>query len=463
MFDPTEATSNAHQLLEAVYDTLLVQTVDGDYEPALATEATIVDASTIEIELREGVEFSDGTPVDAEALKFNLERNNEANNQRGLRAEILVALDNVEVTGPLTATIHLKTPTAGVFYNLLAGPETMMVSPTAVRAGQDMNKEPVGAGPFLLESAAVESRVVLTKNPTYWNADQVHLAGMEFIHLLAGPNLLNALNAGQLDMAAITTTDMDSVRDPVVAQAFDHPAMVLLNMCKREGPLSDVRVRQAMAFATDRDGINQRVFGGRSEPAWSLRRSADRFTNPELDGVYERDLDRAADLLAEAGYADGFPLGMIVQPGVSQTVGELLQAQLGEAGIDVELQLSSNPLIDFYIEGRQPTFPISHVRAGLDAWTVLFLPGAFANVCGYSNPELEQSLARAMALDPASDEAVDAWHEMSEIVARDLPIIPLVFHVEAQAHNEDRVGGLDYHLSSYGYHIPNLAGVYIKE
>lgn len=461
-FDPPTAPPGIHKVLEAIYGNLLVKTEDFEYTPSMATSVEIIDPQTIEVELRERMAFTDGTPVDAEALKFNFERFKANPNIKGLRSEIFGALDQVEVTGPLTATVRLSTPTAGIFYDLFAGPETSLVSPTAIQAGQDMAADPVGAGPFMVQSVEPDVKAVLVKNPDYWNADEVLVAGLEFVHLTAGPPVVNALQTEVVDVATTNFATAQNLTDPIVTETKAHPGLFILNVCKSDPPLSDVRVRQALAFAMDRDVLGERLYGGETQPAWSLRPPGDPYHNPDLEGVYEYNPDRARELLAEAGYPDGFSTSMIVGAGNSTIAGETLQAQWAEIGIDLELMESTAVVVDFYQEGKAPMFPVQQTRAGLDTHTVLLLPGAFANVCDYSNPEIEAVLADGMAAAPDSPEAVEAWQQLSALVAEELPYIPIVYHNEVLAHNENNVGGLAWHLDEFGNRIPNLEGVYIK-
>lgn len=461
-FDPPTSTSSMQMPLEALFDSLLHRNEDGTYEPGLAASAEIVDSSTIELEMRPDVVFSDGTPVDAEAVKFNLERNAAGENLRGFRFEILGELDRVEVTGPLAATIHLKSPIAGAFFALLADQETYMVSPTAVDSGQDMSTDPVAAGPFLLESVEPEARIVMVKNPDYYDADKIKLAGLEFVHTAQTQSTVTALQAGQSDIGAVNDFSVaESLTDPIVHEKIPSNSILLLNIDKSDGPLADVRVRQALAYAVDREVISERIYGGEAEPAWSLRPAGDPYNNPDLEGVYERDPDKARDLLAEAGYPDGFEMGMFQSPG--SAVPELLQAQFAEIGVDVTIQQSQNVLQDFYVEENQPTFPATNTRLGLDAYTILLLPDAFANVGNYEDPELTALLQQGMSLPEDSPEAAEVWQDLADIIVGDVLFLPMVFHVQGIAYNEDRVGGIVWHPDSYGNNWPVLTEVFVKQ
>ena len=136
---------------------LLRQNADGSYSPGLAKSATVVDPQTIEVELQPNVKFSDGTPMNAEAVKFSIERTMASGNVGAVRAELLPDRGSITVNSPTKLTITLKTPIAGQFYNLLANGETFVVSPTAVQSGTSLDEKPVGAGPFMLESFTPET------------------------------------------------------------------------------------------------------------------------------------------------------------------------------------------------------------------------------------------------------------------------------------------------------------------
>src|SRR5262249_45423398 len=155
------------------YDGLLRRTQGGGFAPDLATKATIVDPQTIDVELRQGVVFSDGTPFDADAVKAGVERN-KASSTSQFQAEF-AALQDITVTGPHSLRITLNQPVAGAFYRLLGGPKFFVPSPKAVRDGVDLDQHPVGAGAFVLDSFASGQKLEATKNPKYFDAKNVKL------------------------------------------------------------------------------------------------------------------------------------------------------------------------------------------------------------------------------------------------------------------------------------------------
>jgi peptide/nickel transport system substrate-binding protein len=180
-FDPTTPSNpNDWYMQQWLYDSLLHQNADGSYSPALAKSATVKDPQTVEIELRPGIKFSDGSPLDADAVKFSIERTLAAKNVGSVRAE-LNEISNITVNSPTSLTIALKTPIAGQFYNLLAHGETFVVSPTAVRSGTPLDQKPVGAGPYVLESFTPENRAVFTRNPNYYDKKKIKIPRIELV------------------------------------------------------------------------------------------------------------------------------------------------------------------------------------------------------------------------------------------------------------------------------------------
>ena len=458
--DPAAAPTGYHQLFDALYGSLLHKIEDGSYEPSMASKAEIVDPQTITIELRPNLEFTDGTPLDAEALKFNLFRFATSGNRLGMRTEYAGDLQSIDVTSPTAATIHLKAPTAGVFYDLFSGPEFSMLSPTAIKAGQDMNTQPVGAGPFMLEQLVPDQKMVLTKNPGYFNADEIMLAGIEYVQVgQVGPAVVNALQTEAVDLAPLNYELGRSLGDPITVESFKHPGIFSIETCKKDAPLSDLKVRQALMFAVDRTVLGERLYGpGNAEATWGMRRKGTLGYNPDLEDNYAHDVAKAKQLLTEAGYPDGFSTSMIVAPGLSSVAGEVLQAQWKEIGVDLSLQEATNVVQDFYLDGKAPMFPIQNTRYGIDIFTVRYLPGAFANVCQNIDPELEQSVRDLMAVGADTPEADAGWQHLSQLTADKLPILPLVFHVDVYGYNTDRVGGLTWHLSEFAAEDPDVRG-----
>lgn len=464
-FDPaTSMKSNQFFLNYAVFDGLLRQNRDGEYEPALAEKAEIVDNMTIEVTLREGLKFSDGSPLDANALKATIDRNRQSRNAAALDPAQLGLISDVVVESPTTVVIKFSRPNATLFYPLLAKLDTAPMSPQAVAAGADLCRQPVAAGPFRI-TAFTPVRVTMEKNPNYYDADAVRLAGLEMVHVTPEA-AATALPAGDIDIMSVGRDVAAGFTGPLVADSTPAVGNIQMNLCLQgKPPLDNVKFRQALNYAVDREAINEVVFGGDSEPAWGLWPSFHPYYNEDLEGHYEHDPAKARQLLAEAGYPNGASFDVIVPTNVNaRRVIEIAQQQWAEVGIRANLVPSANPNNDFFIDVRIPANVYSNARGGVDKISISHLSTSFANVCKLPVPQLDAIIAEIGALGPDDQDRVpELVQRATEIIVKDIAWnVNFVFDVETWAYNEDRIGDLDYHLNAIALRHPLWRDMFIK-
>jgi peptide/nickel transport system substrate-binding protein len=456
VLDPIALPSPATPIQYLLYDTLLRAQMNGSFEPGLASAAEVVDPSTISIELNEGILFSDGTPLDAEAVKFSIERNKNSGNTGAFAAE-MQAIQDIVVESPTSLTITFSSPVAGVFFTLLSRGETLIVSPTAVQSGVDLNATPIGAGPFVLESFTPEGSMRLVKNPDYFQADDIRLAAVEYVH--TNPQdpqaVVNALSSGAIDAADILSEDQVAAlagTDLETQVEASNSTLLWGQICKANPPLSDVRVRQALNFGIDRDAMNELLFQGRSEPQWGFWRQDHPFHNPEMTDFFAHDPEKARALLAEAGYPDGIRVTTFVSPGVSQRGAEILQQQWAEIGVELDIAVATNIVQEFFVDKQREMYFFPLGRSGLDKVTRNLVPGSIGNVCEWNDPELNAIVDQLRALPQSADnpETVELWHQLEELALTEAMNIFGVFGTVANAWNPERIGGAEF--------IPNFQG-----
>jgi ABC-type transport system substrate-binding protein len=460
LFDPTLSHTPAVQdpWLLAIYGSLLRATNTGGYVPDLATSATIADPQTIDVEIRENVTFSDGTPFDAAAVRAGILRNRDAK-QLGAFQSVLQDVSAIDVVGPHSLRIHLTHPDAGSFYDLLAQSDTFITSPTAAAdPTHDMNKAPVGAGPYVLKSYDPNQRIVLTKNPRYWDAKDIHVAEVDFISVSAGPPQVNTLEAGAVDVTAVpfdVVSTLQANKSFTVGQDFAQTQSLWVPVCKASPPLSDVRVRQALSYAIDRNAINAVVLHGTGQPQWALWPRGSAYFPAALDGSYGYNPTKAKQLLTEAGLAGGFETSMVVAAAspVEQQTAQVLQAEWKQIGVDLTIVPSSNFVSDFYVRKVAPLGMNPEVRGGLTAINGPFRSGSVGDACNYDNPSLDAIADRLSLETPGSPAAISLWAQaQSFIVGNALAMwIAYVPYVFASDHH---VGSVDF-LSSYPLPVPN--------
>ncbi len=466
-FDPiTVGSPDNWYFQQFIYDTLLRQNADGSYSPGLAKSATIVDPQTIEIELQSNLKFTDGTPLDAEAVKFSIERNMAADNVASFRTE-LQEISSITVDSPTKLTIALKTAVAGSFYNLLANGETYVVSPTAAQSGTSLDEEPVGAGPFILKSFTPERSAEFVKNPDYFQAKKIKLAGVTLVQVTTtDPQAtVNALLDHAVDAASGLSLDQVSPIKAaglkVVSQASDS-SQVYGPLCKSKPPFDDLKVRQALNFATDRDELNKLIYEGTSEPVWASWTQGSELFNPELKEHYAHNVKKAKKLLKEAGAEDlTFDFYAGPQP-EQQRVAEVLKEQWAAAGITANLVNLQDVVQEFYVEGKAPAGLVPFARSGLDKVTRSFLAGSVGNTCNYEDPKLIALVDEVRRLD-GTDGFQKAWWALDEYIVKNALSLFLVWTPRVSAYDPARVGGVVFRPDVFGAPRIDVFKVFIKK
>jgi peptide/nickel transport system substrate-binding protein len=314
-----------------------------DLEPQLATAMPEIsdDGLTYTIPLREGVTFHDGTPFNAEAMAFSLQRFME----NGGRPSFLLSdqIETVEATGEYELTITLKQPFAA-FPSLLAFWGATPVSPEAyeVGTGSFSPNTFVGTGPYKLASFGTDS-IRLDVNEDYWGEAPAN-EGVD-IQIISSPaNLFNTFRTGGLDIA-YQTLDPDQIRTLVdgaqeggwkVIEAGTNTINYMVLNQKSE-PFGDVRVRQAIAALVDRNLLVDRVFQGQADPLYSLLPNTFPIYKPVFQEEFgDGNTEKARELLAEAGFSESNPLTLEIWHSSSSTVRGLVASTL-KASIEQQL------------------------------------------------------------------------------------------------------------------------------
>lgn len=300
--DPTQATGGSIDqfFLAMVYDRLLeIDPKTTDVVEGLATEwGYSEDKKSFDITLREGVTFSDGTPVDADAVKLNLERN-FAQTKLGQ----ITSVAAVEIISPTELRLVMARESAWLPQQL-AGFSGFMVSPKAFASTDDVSSNPVGSGPYRIKTNVPGSEIVFEKNPDYWNADRGFYDTIRVKYFKTAVSMNQALQAGSINVAARTPlTDVASLEKDKNLTVEVAPSLAIFHVQFNtvRPALKDPRVRQAFNLALDRDALAEAATGGLSEPVNGLFPSEYDFSLPEGDPLFPYDPDAARALLADAG------------------------------------------------------------------------------------------------------------------------------------------------------------------
>lgn len=362
--DPhVDASSELGIPLTSVYDTLVYQDLDGRFVPGLAEQWEVSeDGLTYTFYLRRDVTFHDGTPFNAAAVQFNLDRIADPETRSRKAAGLLGPYEGTEVVDEFTVRVHFRQPHAA-FLDAASQVYLGMVSPTAVQKwGAEYQEHQVGTGPFRFKEYVPRDRLLLERNPDYAWAPAVYqhqgpayLDEVEFRFFPDPASRVLALEAGQAhvmgeippqDAARLEESpDFDILRVPIPGQ----PLQFFINTEKP--PTDDLRVRQALLYAADRAAIVQAVFRGTSAVAYGPLSPVTWGYEPSVVQMYAHDPARAAALLEEAGWRDsdgdgvrekeGRPLRLemiLMSWGYVPEVGQMLQAQFRQVGVDLQMQ-----------------------------------------------------------------------------------------------------------------------------
>jgi peptide/nickel transport system substrate-binding protein len=347
-------------------DKLFEITPDLEVFPQLASDYEVADDGlSVTIHVREGVLFHDGTPLTAEAVKYNLERSKNLPGSN--RSSELAQVDSIDVLDSDSVRLNLSEPFAPLIA-LLADRSGMMVSPDAAEElGEDFGSSPVCAGPFKFSERVAQDRIVLTRFDDYWDADAIAIEEVVFLPIPDSSVRLANLQSGDLQIIErAAPTDLGIIRDdeeltlPSAASlGYQGITVNIANPEMRDDPMAtDARVREAFELALDRNVINDVVFGGE----FIVGNQAVPPSSPWYVDSYpisERDVERARELLDEAGYDRvAFEL-MVANNPQSVQIGEVVQALAADAGFDVTVRATEfASALDLWEQGEYDTFQI---------------------------------------------------------------------------------------------------------
>jgi peptide/nickel transport system substrate-binding protein len=414
------------QYFNAVFDTLVRQDGEGQIVPGLATEWEYDEArTTLTLTLRDDVTFTDGTAFNADAVVANVEN---------FQASSTPDLSNAQYISDVTAVddTHVQFTLSAPDPMLLTwftGSLGFQASPASFTSA-DAATSPVGSGPYVLDADAtvIGSTYVFTKNPDYWDDSYVVYDTLTINYYETPTALLNAIQGGQVDVA--TFSDVTSL-DQVEAAGYTLNTSQLdwsgLIFYDRDGTvdeaLGDVRVRQAINQAIDRQAILDVIMLGHGTVTSQTFGEATGGYLPELDTYYEYDPDAARDLLAEAGYADGFELVMPTTSAINQDLITAIQQQLAEVGIAVTLTDTGSNFITDLLGGK---FTSSWMQlASANDWQfaqLALVPNATFNMFGNESDDLTPLFA---AMQSGTDEeAAAAAQDLNRYLVEEAWFVP---------------------------------------
>ncbi len=441
--DPaTGIAGSDHVALYPVYATL----VEWDYatlkaRPGIAEEWSFPDPLTLVLKLHAGVLFHDGTPCDAAAVKTNLDRC-MTEPRSSVKGDVS-SIASVETRGADQVVVHLKQPDTALPL-ALSDRAGMMVSPKALAASpQGVTRAPVGAGPCKFVSWTDNDRIVFTRNESYFKPGFPRVDNLQFAIIPELNTALRSVIAGENDLVF----RLEPPQKPVVDRARNlklamgptlYVHQFFLNLSRP--PFDNLKLRQALNYAIDRDGFNKATMLGLAEPTNTLLPKAHWAHDASLDAAYPYDPAQARRLMAEAGLPNGFAFNLLgYADQTAQQRQEVLIEQLGKVGIRMNFTRGSVGDTSAMYFG-----PDKRGDALLAAWTGRPDPSSsytqnFSRQGFYNTghvqlvPELQDALAAAQASSDL-DQRRTAFARVQKLVVDNALFCPLVFDPEIDAY-----------------------------
>ena len=454
--------------LTSVYDTLVYQDPKtGEFVPGLAQKWEVSEDGRIyTFYLRRGVKFHDGTPFNAEAVRFNLDRITSPDLASQKARFMLGPYERTEVVDEYTVRIVLKEPFAPLL-DSLSQVYLGMASPTAVQQwGQEYQVHQVGTGPFIFAEYVPSGHLLLRRNPDYAWGPSVYqhktaqLEEVEFRFFTDPATRSPALESGEADVMG-EVPPQDAVRlkdDPrfrIEAVAIPGSSLMFFMNTTRP-PLDDLAVRQAILYGTDRQAIISAVFKDTSPVACGPLAAVTFGYDPSVCQYYPYDPARARALLEERGWKDsdgdgirekdGQPLVLdlyLMSWGYLPTIGELLIAQWTDLGIRVNAQTVRYPeALQIGREGRHHLMPFQSSGSDPDVLRQFFHSQGSMNWSKVNDPEMDGWLMEGMRTSDRQQRAAD-YSQVQRRVMEQALVLPIRDYVNLNGVNQ-RVQGLRF-------------------
>lgn len=446
--NPTQGTdSTSAEFINAAYDQLVTygsvtndqgfEMADtSDIKPSLAKSWEVTeDGLTYVIHLDENAKFANGDPVNADAVIYSFNRIKDSNYTGFLYS--LANIDTMEKTDDLTITFNLSKPCT-IFFNLLQMHIFSVVNPNQLEGMSEeeidtfLTTNTVGSGAFDIEKWDATTEVILNARPDYWKG-KVDLDKV-IVKIIPEPsNRVLLADKGDVDIARVIppkdlsklegNTDLD-------IRVYESVSIVYLSLNTQKTPLDNVKVRQALNYAVPYDVIVNDVMSGKAKKLDYVIPSAMPSHITDTSGAYTEDLDKAKALLAEAGYADGFDMKLVISTGNQdyEDTAILVQAELAKIGVNLSIEKMERAQ---YLEAtRSHNFDmaISSYSSFVND------PGYFFGNCLYSQGEYNYGSYKSDEVDAIWDKAessndlderYELYTEAQKIVAEDCPWVPL--------------------------------------
>ncbi|WP_342552637.1 ABC transporter substrate-binding protein [Paenibacillus sp. FSL R7-0652] len=470
----------AVRAIRTIYDNLVVQLPDGSIKPWLAKEWSVSkDGKSYTFKLREDVKFHDGTPFNAEAVKYNLDRVIDPATKAANSLALIRPYSSSEVIDEYTIKVNLDAPSQAFLGNLsqaLLG----IVSPTAAKKyGDQLGKNPVGTGPYTFVKWDENADIVVAKNKDYnWGPETVENKGAPYIDTITfkivpeeatrigsvqSKQVLAAESVPPQNIAALKS---DPNQQLLQANTVGLPYTLFFNL--RRAPWDNVKVRQAVQSAVDVESIVKTLYLGNYERAWSALSPGILGYDKALEGSITPDINHANQLLDEQGWVKGAD-GIRVKDGKKLSlryvdgspnrekrndIAAIIQQQLKPLGIAVDIVITKDIASVIYQNWDYDLYGNSQVNSDPNALYAFYhtsAEGERPTLSGLSDPKIDQLLEQG-AVETDSAKRVDIYSQIQKYLIEQAVILPIYVFPYTVAASKN-VEGIQF--DSLGYPLFN--------
>ena len=455
--DPYDANDTLSQAMaKSFYEGLYGFDKDMKMIPVLAESYTVSkDGLVYTVKLRRGVKFHDGTDFKADAVKANFDRVTNPDNKLK-RYGLYNNIGKTEVVDDYTARITLKTPFSA-FINQLAHPSGVMISPAALtKYGKDIAANPVGTGPFKFVEWKQTDYLKVAKNENYWQKGLPKVDTILWRPVIDSNARAAVMQTGEAHFTyPLPYEQAEALKTKPELQVIAAPSIILryLSMNTQQKPFDNPKVRQAIAYAINKDAVAKIAFGGYATPADGVVPEGVEYA-VKL-GVMPYDIAKAKQLLAEAGYPNGFEteLWSGYNHSIAQKLTQVLQQQLQQIGIKSKITLleagqrvekveswqdsATAPLRLYYIGWSSSTGEADWALRPLlasESW-----PPKLFNTAYYKSERVDSDIKNALLTTDKAEKA-KLYRDAQETIYKDVPWVPLVTEKLLSANNKKLTG-----------------------
>ena len=455
--DPHKAVAaGTEEVLFNLYEGLVKSDSSGELQPAIASDYSISeDAVTYTFTLREGVKFHDGSTVTAQDVKYSIDRCADTTNGEPL-VEAYSNIQSVNIVDEDTVEVVLKSPDTDFLANM-----TTAIIPAS---NESPETNPIGTEPYKYVSRSPQENFVVEKFDDYWGTP-ANIEKVTFLVCANTDSIVMNLQGGAIDMfARVTTTQASQLGDQFDVLEGTMNLVQALYLNNAVEPFDNELVRQALCYAVDPQGIMDLISDGKgTQIGSSMFPAFGKYYMPELNELYSQDYEKAKELLAEAGYPDGFSFTITVPSNYQQHIdtAQVIVEQLKNIGVTAEINLVEweTWVSEAYTNRNFEATVVGVDASSLTASALLsrFVSDAPNNFINFNNADYDAAFARAEAAVD-DEEKTEAYKECERILAehaanvyiQDLPCLVAL---------NKKYAGYEF----YPLYVQDIAKLYIVE